>query len=298
MILVICVVIVALGLLWYWHSSGSIRSAALLAVTIAAATLAVVAVPARSDAQVSVSISVYSAPPALPAFYQPAATEANLIWQPGYWGWGSAGFFWVPGTWVEAPQIGLLWTPGYWAWNGSSYGWYPGYWGQSVGYYGGINYGYGYYGTGYQGGRWYGNTFRYNTSVTDVNTKMVHNTYVDRSAYVAANQTSRASYNGGAHGTFARPSAAQISAEHQQHYPATAAQNMHVQTAQQNRIYLAKVNHGAPAQVAVPRPLTPNNRPAGFTPVKSSDRSAQPQHVQTRPRGSPRPLDLVFWSKP
>ncbi len=81
---------------------------------------------------------------------------------------GPAGYYWVPGTWVQAPQPGLLWTPGYWGYQQqqNNYTWNQGYWGQNVGYYGGINYGAGYYGNGYVGGGWYGNAFRYNTAVT------------------------------------------------------------------------------------------------------------------------------------
>ncbi len=112
------------------------------------------------NAQMSIGISIGFAPPALPQYYQPEATQPNMIWQPGYWGFGQGGFFWVPGTWVQAPQVGLLWTPGYWGWNNGQYNWNPGYWGRNVGYYGGINYGYGYYGQGYRGGRWDGNSFQ------------------------------------------------------------------------------------------------------------------------------------------
>ena len=58
-----------------------------------------------------------------------------------------------------APTPGYLWTPGYWAFGNSGYLWNQGYWGPSVGFYGGINYGYGYGGRGYDGGRWNGDVF-------------------------------------------------------------------------------------------------------------------------------------------
>ncbi|HEY6387616.1 MAG TPA: hypothetical protein VIX91_18220 [Candidatus Acidoferrum sp.] len=51
-----------------------------------------------------------------------------------------------------APEIGYLWTPGYWGWSDNGYLFHHGYWGTQVGFYGGINYGYG--GHGYDGGRW------------------------------------------------------------------------------------------------------------------------------------------------
>ena len=57
---------------------------------------------------------------------------------------------------MMAPAVGLLWTPGYW--------------GPQVGFYGGVNYGYGYGGVGFGGGRWNGGNFNYNTAVMRVNT--------------------------------------------------------------------------------------------------------------------------------
>ena len=84
----------------------------------------------------------------LPQYYQPDATQPNMIWQPGYWGFGSDGFFWVPGTWVQAPQVGLFGRPAIGAGTMVDTVGIAGYWGRNVGYYGGINYGYGYYGSG------------------------------------------------------------------------------------------------------------------------------------------------------
>src|SRR5262249_20289954 len=76
----------------------------------------------------------------------------GYIWTPGYWAYGDDGFFWVPGTWVLIPEPGLLWTPGYWGWDdGGFYVFHDGYWGLHVGFYGGIDYGFGYVGFGYQG---------------------------------------------------------------------------------------------------------------------------------------------------
>jgi len=40
--------------------------------------------------------------------------------------------------------------------------------GPTVGFYGGINYGFGYFGNGFYGGRWEGGHFFYNTSVWHV----------------------------------------------------------------------------------------------------------------------------------
>src|SRR5215475_13179531 len=100
-----------------------------------------------SSAQLSVSISI--GPPPIPVYEQPPCPDEGYIWTPGYWAYGEEGYFWVPGTWVMAPEPGYLWTPGYWGWDTGYYHWHPGYWGTEIGFYGGINYGFGYYGRGY-----------------------------------------------------------------------------------------------------------------------------------------------------
>ena len=98
---------------------------------------------------------------------QPEIPAPGYIWTPGYWAYGPDGYFWVPGTWVEPPSVGLLWTPGYWGWHDGSYGWNAGYWGPHIGFYGGVNYGYGYGGVGYEGGRWNNGVFAYNRTVNN-----------------------------------------------------------------------------------------------------------------------------------
>ena len=105
------------------------------------------AFPAASFAFFSVGISVGFAPPALPLYEQPPCPASGYIWTPGYWAYSAeaADYYWVPGTWVVAPALGLLWTPGYWAIEAGAYLWNAGYWASHVGFYGGINYGYGYF---------------------------------------------------------------------------------------------------------------------------------------------------------
>src|SRR5215471_16813931 len=148
---------------------------------------------ASSFAQVGISVNF--APPALPVYEQPPCPVAGYIWTPGYWGWGGGDYYWVPGVWVPPPRIGLLWTPPWWGWSNGVYAFNQGYWGPHVGFYGGINYGFGYTGNGYWGGRWNGNNFQYNTAVTRVNTNIVHNTYVNNSFTRNVNNN-RASFNG------------------------------------------------------------------------------------------------------
>ena len=204
-------------------------------------------------AQLSVGVSVHIGPPAIPVYEQPPCPTDGYLWIPGYWGYGDDGYYWVPGYWEAPPTIGFLWTPGYWGYAGGLYGWHGGYWGPHIGFYGGVNYGYGYGGSGYYGGGWVGGHFRYNTAVTRVNTTVIHNTYIDRT--VIRNTTvNRVSYNGGPGGVNARPTAQEQSAMQEHHIQATSAQVQHEQTARSDRGQLASVNHGRPATAAVARP--------------------------------------------
>ncbi len=102
-----------------------------------------------SQAHAGVFISVGFAPPVLPVYAQPPLPAPGYIWTPGYWAYGDAGYYWVPGVWVHPPRVGVLWTPGYWGFTGGFYAWHPGYWGPHVGFYGGVNYGFGYGGVGF-----------------------------------------------------------------------------------------------------------------------------------------------------
>jgi hypothetical protein len=224
----------------------------------------------------AVSISVGIAPPPLPVYTQPEAPGPDYIWEPGYWAYGPAGYYWVPGTWVLAPEPGLLWTPGYWAFVNGSYVWNPGYWGPQVGYYGGVDYGFGYFGHGFVGGRWVGRHFDYNTAVMHVNPAVVHNTYVDRS--VIRNRTaSHASFNGPG-GVTARPTAAETAAEHQRHVAPTTVQTAHERNAGANRNNLQSVNHGRPATMATSRPVAQPANPAAV----NRSQTARPQSTVNR----------------
>src|SRR6516162_11244676 len=91
-----------------------------------------------------VDVQANEPPPPLPVYEQPPCPVEGYIWTPGYWAWGIGGYYWVPGTWVAPPRVGLLWTPGYWAFAGGVYAFHAGYWGPHVGFYGGVNYGFGY----------------------------------------------------------------------------------------------------------------------------------------------------------
>ena len=140
------------------------------AVVVAGALLLA---PASANARVFVSVGI--APPAIPVYEQPLAPGYGYIWTPGYWAYGDDGYYWVDGAWVYPPYVDALWTPGYWGWGDGGYFWTPGYWGRSIGYYGGINYGFGYFGTGFYGGYWNGGHFFYNGAYNHIG---FHNGFV------------------------------------------------------------------------------------------------------------------------
>ncbi|MGD0480749.1 MAG: hypothetical protein ABSA42_11305 [Terracidiphilus sp.] len=237
-------------------------------------------IPASSWA--GVFISVGFAPPALPVLVladQPPCPEAGLMWTPGYWAYGADGYFWVPGTWVAAPQAGFLWTPGYWGWGAGLYAWHPGYWGQHVGYYGGVNYGFGYMGIGFAGGAWRGNTFAYNTAVVRVNTTVIHNTYVDNT--IVRNNTvvnnNHVAYSGGPGGVNHPPTAQENSYSHEQHMAPTAMQTQHETAAKSNTNNYASHNGGHPQNVATARPAggnTNTSRAVNYNSSKSNTGNA------------------------
>ena len=216
---------------------------------LATALFAVSAAPSTASAQVVLSVTV--APPVLPVYTQPICPGEGYIWTPGYWSYSDdGGYFWVPGTWVEPPTVGLLWTPGYWGWSNGAYLWNAGYWGPEVGFYGGINYGFGFVGTGYFGGRWTNGHFFYNTRVNNVNVHVIHNVY-SRTVVV---HNSHVSFNGGHGGINARPTAAQERFAHEHHTAPTEVQERHITEARSDRNQFASANHGRPAVVATARP--------------------------------------------
>jgi hypothetical protein len=203
---------------------------------------------APSFAQIGISVSF--GPPAIPVYEQPVCPGDGYIWTPGYWGYeDDGGYYWVPGTWIEAPQPNYLWTPGYWGWGGSAYLWHGGYWGPTVGFYGGINYGFGYGGRGYEGGYWNSGHFFYNREVTNVNVTVIHNTY---NKTVIVNNT-RVSYNGGRGGVEARATAQEEAYDREKHVGPVAAQEQHVQEARRNPELRATQNQGKPPIAATQR---------------------------------------------
>ena len=220
---------------------------------VAAAAAILLALP-LAQAHAGVFVSVAIAPPVLPVYVQPPLPGPGYIWTPGYWAYGDAGYYWVPGAWVMAPRPGFLWTPGYWGLAGGLYAWHPGYWGPHVGYYGGVNYGFGYMGVGFCGGEWRGGVFAYNRAVANFGGVHVTNVYENRTIVEQNTIVNNNHYSfNGAGGVQARESAAEMQAEHEQHINPTSNQMQHEHFASQDRNQLASVNHGTPGTLAASR---------------------------------------------
>ena len=263
--------------------------------------LVVLAMSSASFAQIRVSVEF--GPPALPVYDQPLCPGDGYLWAPGYWAWDDddGDYYWVPGTWVLAPEVGFLWTPPYWAWSDGAFVFYDGYWGPHVGFYGGIVYGFGYFGFGFVGGRWDGDRFFYNRAVMNVNVVNVHNVYNET---VVNNVTvNRVSYNGGP-GVNARPRPEDEMAARERHIPPVAVQTQHFQAARSNPQLRASANHGKPPVAATARPAefrsavpareagAPYNPPA-------NRRAAQPRGGENRTsRGAVHPKDLPSFERP
>jgi hypothetical protein len=171
--------------------------------------------------------------------------------------------------------VGYLWTPGYWGFYGGRYRYHYGSWGQYVGYYGGIDYGFGYGGTGYEGGYWSGRRFNYNRTVNNVNITNV-NVY---NRTITNTTNSRVSYNG-AGGITRRPLPAETAAMHGQRIPPMNTQLQHQHEAAQNHQQFASVNRGRPAILAATKPIASGKPIAPVIPARTSPQPQQQQHAQ------------------
>ena len=213
--------------------------------------------PTEIDSAVDVDMRAADAPPPLLTEEQAPCTGDGYLWTPGYWAWGG-GYYWVPGAWVLPPRVGLLWTPGYWEYSGAIFAFHRGYWGPHIGFYGGVNYGFGYPGVGFVGGRWVGN---------------------------------KVSYNGGPGGIMATATAEERAAAAEPHIPPTAWQRQHLQQAAGNPALMARANdphraetHAAERHAAEGPPAAafkPRAAPSGAPPAQSS--AARPAHAGAAP---------------
>ena len=213
----------------------------------------VLALSSASFAQLRISVTF--GPPALPVYEQPLCPGEGYIWTPGFWAWDADynDYYWVPGTWIQPPQPEVLWTPPYWAWVDGAFVFYDGYWGPQVGFYGGIDYGFGYFGDGFVGGRWDRGRFFYNRSVTNINVTEIHNVY-NTTVVNTSTRTNRISYNGGNGGINRRPTPQEETASRERHIPPASTQLQHLQTARGNAQFRASENHGKPPVAATARP--------------------------------------------
>jgi YXWGXW repeat-containing protein len=244
-----------------------------------------------SDEEISAAVQ----PPALPDYDQPPCPTDGYLWQPGYWAWNRMvrDYYWVPGVWVAPPRPGLLWTPCYWGFAGGLYVYHPGYWGVTVGFYGGIHYGFGYMGVGFVGGEWHGGAFRYNTAVVHVNTTVVHNTYVNKTVInnTTINNTTvnRSSFNGQG-GVTARPTSQEQAAAHEQHFRPTASQMAHQQAVANDKNQFASANHGAPAVKSMDKiSANPNNFRNNAGANGNSPRGNNGRNNNAQPANNPNP---------
>ena len=218
-------------------------------VLVALLLIGVLSVSGATFAQVRVAIAV--GPPVLPVYEQPICPGDGYLWTPGYWDYDydASDYFWVPGTWILAPEVGFLWTPPWWGWGGSGFVFNAGFWGPTIGFYGGINYGFGYFGTGFVGGRWEGGHFFYNTAVWHVG-EGFHNVYNE---HVDIRNDSHVSFNG--HGGIdARPTREEEAAAHERHVGPVAEQTQHLEAARKDPQQRASFNHGRPATFATAKP--------------------------------------------
>ena len=244
-------------------------------------------------------------PPPLPEYNQPPCPQDGDMWTPGYWAWQSTGYYWVPGAWVEAPYQGALWTPGYWGYSHGRYAFFHGYWGPHIGFYGGINYGFGYVGLGYQGGYWNDGHFRYNRAVNNVNVTIVHNVY--NRTVINNRVENRVSFNGGSGGIEVRPRLAELAALREPHAGPMKTQLEIRHAASENRAQFAADNHGRPAVfvetkvVVADHDVHPevihdlHNVPAAARPVTEAHREPVPEarpeanRPEARPEARPEP---------
>ncbi len=243
------------------------------------------ALPSASFAGIYVSVNF--APPPLPMYEQPPIPGDGYLWTPGYWAYSDDGYFWVPGTWVEVPYQGALWTPGYWDYSDEGdYAFHDGYWGDHIGFYGGVDYGYGYGGEGYEGGYWNNGALYYNRSVNNIsitNVKIYNKTVINNTT-INNTTINKVSFNGGPGGLAARPTAQDQLAAREKHTKPVPDQQRQVAMASQNKESFAAVNHGAP-------PIAATQKPGAFAgagivkahPVSPEARAAVDKAIQAKP---------------
>ena len=247
-------------------------------------------------------VAVYAdeAPPPLPDYDQPPIPADGDMWTPGYWSWNGYEYFWVPGTWVEPPQPGFLWTPGYWGFVGGVYAFHRGYWGEHVGFYGGVNYGFGYGGVGFEGGHWDNGRFFYNRAVTNIGQVNIVNVYNQQ---VTINERTRVSFNGGPNGVDAKPTAAELEAAKDKRLAPTSDQLRNARVAGRTESAFVSANKGKPRIAATAKPgefkgdaVVPAKAAGG--PLKPAGATPQPTKGQLEEKKPGEPTPEATKAKP
>ena len=147
-----------------------------------------------------------------------------------------------------------------------------------VGFYGGVNYGFGYDGVDTTADAGKAESFFYNTAVNNIRVTQVTNVY--NAPVVVNNVTTinRVSFNGGMGGVVAAPTPQQLSAASEPHIPPTPLQRNHVRAASVQPQQFLNTNQGKPAVAATPRPGAFNAKEA--VPAKAAGSApAVPQPV-------------------
>jgi len=267
------------------------RLAAHMLMAAALAGAVILPMPAMAEVDISIGVNAWNAaPPPLPVYEQPVIPGPGYIWTPGYWAVSPAGYYWVPGAWVLPPYSGAIWTPGYWEYVDGVYVWHPGYWSYAIGYYGGVNYGFGYFGWGYFGGYWRDHRFFYNRACNRLDGARITNVY-ERRVDVNRFDQRHISFNGGRDGIQYRPSRQEMAREHNRRTPPTSAQQNFRDSASRDRAQFADQNQGRPSRPVIDS--RGDNR--GGAKPSVPQRSVGPQVVrpgmEVDPRSQPR-LDM------
>jgi hypothetical protein len=237
----------------------------------------------------------------LPDYDQPPIPAPGYLWTPGYWAWNNLDYYWVPGTWVEAPQPGLLWTPGYWGFVGGVYAFHLGYWGPHVGFYGGVAYGFGYGGVGYEGGHWENGAFFYNRTANNFGDVHIDKVF-EKPVTIANASGGRASFNGPG-GIDAKPTAEEEAAANETHVPPTDRQLAHARAASMKGGLFMSTNHGKPTIAATSKAGAftgagvikakaagaPFGQPGGPTPSAAEKKEEKKEEMKAPAKGELKP---------
>jgi hypothetical protein len=73
-------------------------------------------------------VVVRPAPPPPRAEMQPPPPGERAVWDPGHWNWNGRDYAWVPGHYIERPNVAMRWEPGHWVQERGSWVWVEGSW--------------------------------------------------------------------------------------------------------------------------------------------------------------------------